>query len=126
MDQTELIEHDPTLEVGATTSDSMQRFNLATQPIRDALRSVEGVKLPSVNIVAWIAVNVKSATVVESGGMDGKEEGKFKVVMGGEGERERIERERLAEAQRWVSFLFGEAVLYFPPGSSQRDWETGL
>jgi transcription initiation factor TFIIE subunit alpha len=81
----------------------MGRFNLATAPIRDALKAVEGVTLPSVNVVAWIAQNVKTLSVVD--GELGREEGKrFQVVLGGEGdERERLEKERLAEAQRCSS-----------------------
>lgn len=93
---TELLEADLGENDG---QDSMQRFNLATQPIRDALKAVEGVTLPSVNILAWIAMNVRTE-IKDVGGED--EEGKkgFTVVLGGEGEREIIERERLAEQQR--------------------------
>ena len=78
----------------------MGRFNLATQAIRDALKAVDGMTLPSVNVIAWIAQNVRSTTVVD----DVKEEEggrKFQVVLGGEGgEMERLVKERLAEAQR--------------------------
>lgn len=85
--------------------DKMQRFNKATAPIRDALRAVEGLTLPSLNIMAWVAVNVKSQ-IVEPG-KEGGEEGdkKITVVIGGEEEREIIERERLAEQQRCVPLL---------------------
>ncbi len=94
----------------------MGRFNLATAPIRDALKAVEGVMLPSVNVLAWIAQNVKSYAVVEDGDGVGGEKKRFQVVLGGEGdEGERLERERLVEAQRWVisfaCFLFYHWIL---------------
>ena len=80
----------------------MGRFNLATAPIRDALKAVEGVTLPTVNVIAWIAQNVKTISALDGEGRDGDALGKkFQVVLGEEGdERERLERERLAEAQR--------------------------
>lgn len=78
----------------------MQAFNIATQPIRDALKRLEGLTLPSRNIMAWIAQNVKSEIVgVESTEEENK---KFQVVLGGE-EKDQLERERLAEAQRYVT-----------------------
>lgn len=80
----------------------MGRFNLATAPIRDALKAVEGVTLPSVNVIAWVAQNVMTISTDDSEERDGKGVGKkFQVVLGEEGdERDRLERERLAEAQR--------------------------
>lgn len=100
---TELVEHDPTTDPSlAGSQDRMGRFNLATAPIRDALKAVEGVTLPSLNIIAWIALNVKVVSV--DGAVKAEEDKKFKVILGGEGdEREKLEKERLAEAQRWVS-----------------------
>ncbi len=111
---TELIEHDPSLipaneedEEGNTNQDMMQRFNLATASIRDALKTVEGIMLPSVNILVWIANNVKMLGDNDDGtgvgGQDGLGKRKIEVVVGDEGEeRERLERERLAEEQRSV------------------------
>jgi transcription initiation factor TFIIE subunit alpha len=80
----------------------MQRFNGATSAIRDALRLVEGQRLPSMNVIAWIAQNVKSDIPDVAGGeaSGGGEGRKVEVVIGEMGERERIEKERQAEAQR--------------------------
>lgn len=105
---TELIHHEPDDSDPAAAAgggDKLQRFNIATAPIRDALRRVEGVTLPSINILAWLANNV-GQTYMDDGDRDpsqadGKQK-KITVVVGGEGERERIERERLAEQQRCV------------------------
>jgi transcription initiation factor TFIIE subunit alpha len=78
----------------------MQRFNIATASIRDALKAVEGVRLPSMNVVAWIAQNVKAETVGEDAG-EVEKKVKVKVVVGGEGdEAERLKKEREAEEQR--------------------------
>ena len=77
----------------------MQAFNIATQPIRDALKRLEGQTLPSRNIMAWIAQNVK-ADIVGDESLDGEDK-KFQVVLGGE-EKDLLERERLQEAQRYV------------------------
>lgn len=96
----ELIEHDPTADsVGG--QEKMQAFNIATQAIRDALRRLEGLTLPSFNIMAWIAQNVV-AEVVGVEKVDGEEQ-KVQVVIGGE-EKDMLEKERLQEAQRYVSF----------------------
>jgi transcription initiation factor TFIIE subunit alpha len=95
-DSTELVEHIPD---ETDSSDKMQRFNRATQPIRDALRAVEGITLPTVNILAWVAEHTKSALVLAEGDEAGNA-AKVQVVLGGEGEREQVERERLAEQQR--------------------------
>ena len=100
-DHTELIEHQPE-DPGASgeAADKLQRFNQATAPIRDVLKDIEGAKVPSVNIMAWIAKNV---TVNDKLPEDDKEEGGKVTVHLGEGdERERIEKERLAEQQRYV------------------------
>ncbi|ORY21847.1 hypothetical protein BCR39DRAFT_552714 [Naematelia encephala] len=104
----ELVEHDPSLDTdgpGGSSGggqDRMQRFNVATAPIRDALKAVEGVQLPSINMIAWVAMNVKVDSVLQSEEDGQRANGgkKFQVVLGGEEEKERIERERLAEAQR--------------------------
>jgi hypothetical protein len=94
----EIIEHDPATK-GTGGQEKMQAFNIATQPIRDALKRLEGLTLPSRNIMAWIAQNVKSEIVgVES--TEGEDK-KFQVVLGGE-EKDQLEKERLAEAQRYV------------------------
>lgn len=74
---------------------------MATASIRDALKAVEGVTLPSVNIVAWIAQNVKTLVPVDGEEGTGEDRGKkYQIVIGGEDEKERVEKERLAEAQR--------------------------
>lgn len=94
----ELMEHDPAADsVGG--QEKMQAFNIATQPIRDSLKRLEGLTLPSFNIMAWIAQNV----VTEVVGIERAEgeEKKVQVIIGGE-EREMLERERLQEAQRYV------------------------
>jgi len=97
----------------------MQRFNLATTPIRDALKSVEGILLPSLNIVVWIANNVKILSDDPENEKDvegGKR--KIEVVVGDEGqERERLERERLAEEQRYVFSLF---IVHQTSGNSSK------
>lgn len=92
----ELMEHDPTADsVGG--QEKMQAFNIATQAIRDALRRLEGLTLPTFNIMAWIAQNVV-AEVVGVEKTDGEEQ-KVQVVIGGE-EKDMLEKERLQEAQR--------------------------
>lgn len=94
----EIVEHDPAAQ-GTGGQEKMQAFNIATQPIRDALKRLEGQTLPSRNIMAWIAQNVKSEVVgVES--TEGEDK-KFQVVLGGE-EKDQLEKERLQEAQRYV------------------------
>ncbi|BEI87067.1 hypothetical protein CcaverHIS002_0704130 [Cutaneotrichosporon cavernicola] len=62
VDSTELIEDDPAMHGDDSKQDRMQRFNVATGPIRDALKSIEGARLPTVNIIAWIAQNVATET----------------------------------------------------------------
>lgn len=70
IDSTELIEDDPAMHGDESAGqDRMQRFNVATAPIRDALKSIEGARLPTVNIIAWIARNVATeAAPTESEG----------------------------------------------------------
>jgi hypothetical protein len=105
----EIIEHDPATK-GTGGQEKMQAFNIATQPIRDALKRLEGLTLPSRNIMAWIAQNVKSEIVgVESTEGDDK---KFQVVLGGE-EKDQLEKERLAEAQRYVKTVKGGLMIVF-------------
>lgn len=97
-DKTELIDHDPAaFSVGG--QEKMQAFNISTQPIRDSLKRLEGLTLPSLNIMAWIAQNVVTEVVgVDSAEGDQK---KVTVIIGGE-EKDQLEKERLQEAQRYV------------------------
>ncbi|OCF33261.1 hypothetical protein I316_05002 [Kwoniella heveanensis BCC8398] len=98
---TELIEHDPTVSqngVNTTAQDAMQRFNIATAPIRDALKAVESVNIPALNIVAWIAQNVKTSVAQKDGQMGDDADKRFEVVIGQEEDQE--EKERLAQKQR--------------------------
>ncbi|WWC58518.1 uncharacterized protein I303_101061 [Kwoniella dejecticola CBS 10117] len=101
--QTELIEHDPSTALdgkNTTSQDAMQRFNIATAPIRDALKAVEAQTVPSLNIVVWIAQNVKTTVKGSEGdGANGEKEKKFEVVLGKD-ENEEKEKERLAQQQR--------------------------
>jgi transcription initiation factor TFIIE subunit alpha len=95
---TELVEDDPALHGDDTGGqDRMQRFNVATAPIRDALKSIEGARLPTINIVAWIAQNVTTEAIPDAAAAsaDGR---KFDVVMGAEDDT--AAREKLAEEQR--------------------------
>ena len=104
-DQVELIEHLPE-DPGAAngeTADKLQRFNQATAPIRDVLKDIEGAKVPSLNIMAWIAKNVKVHVDLQE--EKEEERGKVQVVLGEGDERERIEKERLAEQQRYAFSL---------------------
>ncbi|WVR05829.1 hypothetical protein IAU60_002855 [Kwoniella sp. DSM 27419] len=98
----ELIEHDPTISssgVNTTAQDAMQRFNIATAPIRDALKGVEAVPVvPSTNIVAWIAQNVKTTVAKVDGEANEEDEKKFEVVIGQEDDEQ--EKEKLAQQQR--------------------------
>ncbi|WVW82174.1 hypothetical protein I302_104180 [Kwoniella bestiolae CBS 10118] len=100
---TELIEHDPSTSLDGTITtaqDAMQRFNIATAPIRDALKAVEAQTVPSINIIAWVAQNVKTSVKTTDGeNRNGDEEKKFEVVMGKD-ENEEKEKERLAQQQR--------------------------
>jgi hypothetical protein len=103
----EIIEHDPATK-GSGGQEKMQAFNIATQPIRDALKRLEGQTLPSRNVMAWIAQNVKTEVVgIES--TDGEDK-KFQVVLGGE-EKDQLEKERLAEAQRYVYLTRWRALM---------------
>ncbi|WVQ62312.1 uncharacterized protein L199_000451 [Kwoniella botswanensis] len=99
----ELEEHDPSTSLDGTITtaqDAMQRFNIATAPIRDALKAVEAQTVPSINIIAWIAQNVKTSVKVQDGeNRNGEEDKKFEVVMGKD-ENEEKEKERLAQQQR--------------------------
>jgi transcription initiation factor TFIIE subunit alpha len=102
---TAVDEHDPN-ENGPNThggDEKLTRFNNETQPIRDALKAIEGITVPSVNIIAWIAQNVKQAPLPGQAAAEEENKKKYQVVIGDEGdERERIEKARLAEAQRCV------------------------
>ncbi|GMK60002.1 hypothetical protein CspeluHIS016_0902190 [Cutaneotrichosporon spelunceum] len=80
VDGTELIEDDPAMHGDDGTQDRMQRFNVATAPIRDALKRIEGARLPTVNIVAWIAQNV--ATEAAPAEAEGGEVRRVDVVIG--------------------------------------------
>jgi transcription initiation factor TFIIE subunit alpha len=94
---TELIEDDPSLHGDETGGqDRMQRFNQATAAVRDALKSIEGARLPVLNIRAWIAQNVKSDVPVEAAGTD--ESARVNIVMGEEDDSEA--KRKLADAQR--------------------------
>lgn len=94
----ELVEHDPAAD-SAGGQEKMQAFNIATQAIRDSLKRLDGLTIPSLNIMAWIAQNVKTEVVgIER--EDGEEQ-KVQVVIGGE-EKDLLEKERLQEAQRSV------------------------
>jgi hypothetical protein len=106
-DKTELLDHDPAAHsVGG--QEKMQAFNIATQPIRDSLKRLEGLTLPSLNIMAWIAQNVVTEVVgVDS--TDGEKK-KVQVVIGGE-EKDMLEKERLQEAQRYVYSIGAELTI---------------
>jgi transcription initiation factor TFIIE subunit alpha len=117
-DKTELIDHDPAaMSVGG--QEKMQAFNISTQPIRDSLKRLEGLTLPSLNIMAWIAQNV----VTEVVGVDGTEgdNKKVTVVIGGE-EKDQLEKERLQEAQRYVASA--ESTLTFRVQNALPVWHT--
>lgn len=106
----EVTSYDPNTDPNNQTTvnaDKMQHFNTSMRGIRDALKAIEGVMVPSLNIVAWIAQNV---VVLPLPGQEGKEgvddKAKYKIVIGEEGdEKERAEKARLAEAQRSVGEL---------------------
>ena len=67
---------------------------------------IEGNTLPSLNVVAWIAQNVKVLPLPGEEDDHKDEDRKFEIVVGGEGdERETLEKARLAEAQRWVNSI---------------------
>jgi transcription initiation factor TFIIE subunit alpha len=101
-DHTELIEHQPEDQSAGAgeAADKLQRFNQATTPIRDVLKDIDGAKVPSVHIMAWIAKNVK--VQVDLHEEEKEDKNKISVVLGEGDERERIEKERLAEQQRSV------------------------
>lgn len=94
---TELVEDDPSMhgDEGAG-QDRMQRFNMATAPIRDALKSIEGARLPTVNIVAWIAQNVATENMPTEGGEAGDAR-RVDVVFGAEDDK--AAQQKLAEEQ---------------------------
>ncbi|WRT64034.1 uncharacterized protein IL334_000961 [Kwoniella shivajii] len=100
----ELIEHDPSTSLdGKTTTaqDAMQRFNIATAPIREALKAVESQTVPSLNIIVWIAQNVKTTVKNPADGdsqNDDEMDKKFEVVIGNDQGDE--EKEKLAQQQR--------------------------
>lgn len=101
----EVTSYDPNMDPSkssnaAANADKMQHFNTSMRGIRDALKAIEEVTVPSLNIVAWIAQNVVVAPVPgEEVGVD--EKARYKIVIGeGGDEKERAERARLAESQR--------------------------
>lgn len=97
---TELVEDDPALHDDGGQNvgqDRMQRFNVATAPIRDALKGIEGANLPTININAWIALNVKDAAAVAEAAAAG-EKRRVDVVIDAEDDTEAKAKE--AEAQR--------------------------
>ncbi|WOO83687.1 Transcription initiation factor IIE subunit alpha [Vanrija pseudolonga] len=97
---TELVEDDPALHDDGGQNvgqDRMQRFNVATAPIRDALKGIEGANLPTININAWIALNVKDAAAVAEAAAAG-ERRRVDVVIDAEDDSEARAKE--AEAQR--------------------------
>jgi transcription initiation factor TFIIE subunit alpha len=85
VDSTELIEDDPAMHGDESAGqDRMQRFNVATAPIRDALKSIEGARnIPTLNIVAWIAQNVKTEAAPAEA--EGAEVRRVDVVFGVDG-----------------------------------------
>jgi hypothetical protein len=81
----------------------MSDFNKETRGVQDALKMVEGVMLPSLNIKTWLAVNVKTVPLPGEEGAAGEARKNIQVMIGEEGdEKERIEKARLAESQRCV------------------------
>ncbi|EJT50035.1 transcription initiation factor TFIIE alpha subunit [Trichosporon asahii var. asahii CBS 2479] len=102
----ELVEDDPsthTADGQAAAGDQMQRFNLATAPIRDALKQIEGQRLPTINMVAWIAKNV--VTDVPDGKEEDTESRKRKIDVVFDAEDDSEEKERLAQEQRQQNAL---------------------
>ena len=107
LDDTEVVEQELPSDTG---QEAMSRFNLATAPIRDALRAVEGVELPSLNIVAWIAKNVK---VVKDEEEEDVEDKRVTVVIGEQGEEKR-------ETQRCIRVLSETCKVADPTGPRTR------
>lgn len=101
----ELVEDDPNQHVaeGQGAGDQMQRFNLATAPIRDALKQIEGQRLPTINMVAWIAKNV--VTDVPDGKDEDTESRKRKIDVVFDAEDDGAERARVAREQRQQNAL---------------------
>lgn len=100
----EVQEYDPNADPanGEMNEDQMLKFNNATRDIQDALKLLEPVTIPSLNMDAWLALNVRSAAVLGEDGKPVEDVKNVKVKIGDEGdEKERIEKARLAEAQRW-------------------------
>lgn len=98
LDGTELIEDNPALHGDESGGqDRMQRFNVATAPIRDALKSIEGARLPTINIVAWIAQNVATEAVPDAAAGEGDRR-RVNVVFGAEDDVEA--QRKLADEQR--------------------------
>ena len=100
---TELVEHDestdPSLDAG--NQDQMQRFNVATAPIRDALKQIEGSTIPSLNIVAWVAQNIKSIALPGDDVKPAADGKRLEIVVGADGDEiVKTEQARLADAQR--------------------------
>lgn len=90
----ELVEDDPALHEDG--QDRMSRFNEATAPIRDALKAIDGARLPTINVVAWIAQNVATESVAAVG--DGSGAARRVGVVIGEVDDSAAKRD--AEAQR--------------------------
>lgn len=105
----ELVEDDPNTHApeaaggGTGAGDQMQRFNKATAPIRDALKQIEGQRLPTINMVAWIAKNVVTDVPDGKDEEDGAKRRKVDVVF--DAEDDSAERERLANEQRQQNAL---------------------
>jgi transcription initiation factor TFIIE subunit alpha len=112
----EVQEYDPNADPanGEANEDQMLKFNNATRDIQDALKLLEPVTIPSLNMDAWLALNVRSAAVLGEDGQPVEDVKNVKVKIGDEGdEKERIEKARLAEAQRSVDFLRGGEIEMF-------------
>jgi transcription initiation factor TFIIE subunit alpha len=100
----EVVSYDPSQHAsanGTSNADKMQHFNTSMRGIRDALKLIEDIAIPNFNINVWIARNVKTIPLPGEEGTSEADKTRYKVVIGDEGdEKERIERDRLAEAQR--------------------------
>ena len=122
---TDVIEHDPSVDPSNANSkqDRMSDFNKETRNVQDALKMVEGVMLPSLNIKTWIAINVKSVPLPGEEGASGESKKNIQVMIGEEGdEKERIEKARLAESQRLVGVGF---LAVHAAGPSGDDCQSG-
>lgn len=100
-----MVEYDPSIDPSNANAkqDRMSDFNKETRGVQDALKMVEGVTLPSLNIKTWLAINVKSVPLPGEEGAAGEAKRNIQVMIGEEGdEKERIEKARLAESQRYV------------------------